>query len=230
MVTPPLGSSVLDRLRERLACSTRRRFMTGLLPLDGVSGWDCGAVHELLYERRSPCPLSVGLLLARSAAGQGRAIVWMDEQETLNPPAVVQAGVSAARLLVLRPRGRRDALWALCEALACPAVGAVLARGAAWDLRTARRVQLAAERGGSVAILTRRGDQAACYAAASRWRIEPHPGEAAWRRWRMRCVHGHGRPTDQDLIVEFSRDGRVVRASEELADRSGAPASARVSA
>jgi protein ImuA len=57
--------------------------------------------------------------------------------------------------VVLRPASEADALWALDQALRCRGVGAVWARWDEFDPRDFRRLQLAAEEGGTVGLLIR---------------------------------------------------------------------------
>src|SRR5205085_6193640 len=58
-------------------------------------------------------------------------------------------------LLVVRPREKADELWALDQALRCPAVAAVWGPVGELDDRALRRLQLAAEEGRGLGLLLR---------------------------------------------------------------------------
>ena len=126
------------------------------------------------------------------------------------------------RLLLLRPPSPREEIWAVAECLRCPAVAAVIAAVPKLTRVEARRLQLAAERGGGVGLLMR-PQNADVYAAATRWGVAPAPGDAAVQRWQVQLLHGHGGRVGQHVILEASRETSAVRAVEPLADRA-APA------
>ncbi len=226
---------LLQTLSDAPAPAARRSFTTGLAALDGLAPGGAfvrGAVHESLSDPAHPPPRSFALLLARSALrgeaadpfaddDDGGIVVWSDPAGDLYPPAVAAGGVPLGRLLVLRPPTPRDQAWALAECLRCPAVVAVIAAIPKLTRVEARRLQLAAERGGGVGLLMRpRG--ADVYAAATRWVVAPSPGDAELQRWQVQLVHGHGGRVGQRVILEACRETNAVRAVEQLADRATA--------
>lgn len=75
------------------------------------------------------------------------------------PPALVSLGVPPQRMVVVRPAAdhtRGDLLWAIDQSLRCGAVAAVLARLGDWLAPAdARRLQLAAETGGTTLLRVR---------------------------------------------------------------------------
>jgi protein ImuA len=216
-----------------------RSFTTNLPALDQLApsgSFVCGAVHEILCDPRHGSPKFFAAILARSAMQAGGALVWCDPKEEIYPPALVAAGIPIERLYLLRPKSLADELWSIAECMRCAGVAATIAairpgRGREAFSRTqARRMQLAAERGGGVGIFIRAtgrtGDGSDIYAAATRWLIEPAAGEHTVQRWKIQLIHGHGGRLNQAIILEHHRDqyepGRathLVRATEELADR-----------
>jgi protein ImuA len=132
---------------------------------------------------------------------------------------------------------RSDDLWAVAECLRCRGVAATVAAPPRPLSRVeARRLQLAAERGGGAGILLRRASPSttAHYAAATRWLVGPAPGADGVQRWHVRLLHGHGGRVGQAVLLEIDRDSNHVRATDPLADRPAAapaaPATARASA
>ncbi len=92
-------------------------------------------------------------------------------------PGLAAFGLPMARLLVLRLRQPRDALWAMEEALKSGAVAAVLMEfvNSAIDLTASRRLSLAAAEGGALGlVLSHARDPAS--AAMTRWQVAAAPG------------------------------------------------------
>jgi hypothetical protein len=156
-------------------------------------------------------------------------IIWCDPRGELYPPALSSLGFDLAKVYLLHPQSLADEAWAVTECLRCRGVGAVIASPAEKLSRIdARRLQLAAERGGTVGILLRpkgRGDSV--YAAATRWLVAPHPGERIVQRWTIQLLHGHGGRVGQTVFLEYSRENHSVRAVEKLADRPAATETAQ---
>jgi protein ImuA len=204
-----------------------RTFCTGLDAWDALAPkktFARAAVHELLFDARSGHPHFVAALLA---AKQESPVIWSDPRREIYPPALAAMGFDLTRVFLLRPRSSQDESWAITECLRCRGVGAVIASPQRITRIEARRFQLAAERGGGVGIFLRptgRGDS--IYAAATRWLVQPHPGERTIQRWTIQLLHGHGGRVGQTVILEQSRENHSVRALEKLPDRQTSPATA----
>lgn len=138
--------------------------MDALLP---NRGYACGSMLELIRKpwgcisqnkNREPLGLghmSIALMLAKSAIGEGKYLVLVDTQREIYPPAMKSLGIPLERVIVLQPTNHSDAVWGIDQALRCPAVGSVIADVSRLDDRIARRWQLAAEQGGGLGILLR---------------------------------------------------------------------------
>ena len=150
-------------------------------------------------------------------------LIWSDPRGDVYPPALAALGFDLTKLYLLRTETSADEAWAITECLRCRGVGTVIAAPQRLSRIVARRLQLAAERGGTVGILLRqkgRGDS--IYAAATRWLVAPHPGERTVMRWTIQLLHGHGGRVGQTVFLEWCRETNSVRAVEKLADRSAA--------
>lgn len=88
-------------------------------------------------------------------AEKKQSIVVIDLDHTFYPPAASGLGIDLARLVVVRPKNATDALWALDQALRCPAVAATCATLPRLAPRDFRRLQLAAEQGNTLGHLLR---------------------------------------------------------------------------
>jgi protein ImuA len=131
---------------------------TGTAALDQAlpgGGWPRGALTELLVDR--PGIGELGLVLpwvARLTQAGGRA-AFAGPPLIPYAPALVQAGVVLARLVVVRPADAGGTQWAAEQMLRSGCFGTVLA----WPTQACntdlRRLQLAAETGQAIALLFR---------------------------------------------------------------------------
>ena len=208
---------------------------TGLAALDELSpggALESGVIHEVLSDDRRHVPRFFALLLARAAAVGGGAVVWCDPGEDVYPPALAAGGLPLERLFLLRARRPTEQLWAAAECLRCKGVAATVAAPPPRLSRVeARRLQLAAERGGGIGVLLRQaGASSAHYAAATRWLVKPVPGNGAAQRWDVQLIHGHGGRVGKTITLEVCRDTNLVRAVDVLAGRPDQAKTARASA
>jgi hypothetical protein len=98
---------------------------------------------------------TLGLLTAREACRQGGVLVVVDRRQTFYPPAAAAWGIDLDRLIVVHPQNTRDELWAAAQALRSPAVAAMCLGVDRLDSRAFRRLQLAAQAGRTLGVLTR---------------------------------------------------------------------------
>jgi len=183
-------------------------------------GLQRGALHEVLVEDgddRDGAALRDGSgaleLLAPALARTlrpARLFAWIDCERSPYPPTLAQAGLDLARLLRVRPRDAREQAWAIDLALRSGACDVVVARiGRVGDVAL-RRLQLAAEASGALALLVR---PLACALspspAATRLEATPLPS-ADPRRRRLRVVilrcRGRGALVADPFELEWSRD------------------------
>jgi hypothetical protein len=112
-----------------------------LIPSAGI-----GEIHLLLPALRQ---------LSLASPGEPRWIAWLAPPHLPYAPALADAGLDPARMLVIRPRAGLDLLWAMEQALRSGACTAVLGWIGAADNRALRRLKLAAEAGRSPGFLFR---------------------------------------------------------------------------
>lgn len=118
-------------------------------------GWPVGAITELMPEAAGIGEISLVLPALAAIGRAGRSIAWIAPPFLPYPPALVRHGIALEKMLWVQVRDARTALWATEQALRCPAIGAVLAWPEGVDDRRLRRLQLAAESGGSCGLLYR---------------------------------------------------------------------------
>ena len=99
--------------------------------------------------------------IAASSLSGGKPLVIFDcaRKVSFYPPAAIALGLPADRMVVVKKQDHHnhaDMIWAIDQALRCDAVAAVWAELGPWvNDRDARRLQLAAEIGGTVGLFVR---------------------------------------------------------------------------
>lgn len=205
----PDRSATLARLRDRLARLDRPAQDRDTLPLAPEinqhlpwGGLPLAGLHELLSDAPGHATGFAALLLARTQARLARrAALWIAAEPDAYLSGLAGLGLDATRLFLLRAPRQRDALWAAEESLRSPAIAAVLLLGArTLDMTAARRLQLAAETGGGIALLLREeASTPGPTAALTRWRITPRAAAAT--------PHHLGPPTWEVALLR-ARGGR----------------------
>ncbi len=213
LVSPSRRTADLAELRRRIAVleAGAARAVGGALAF-GVPAIDralpggglaLGAVHEITGSAAFGL---AALLAGRASAERGRAVLWCVAEraaEELYAPGLAAFGLGPGRLVLLRCRGAREMLWALEEGLRDPAPAAVVAElPAAVGLAASRRLQLAAETGGTLGLIVREeaGERSesgrlAPSAVATRWRVDAVPADGSDRggaRWRIALLRCRG--------------------------------------
>jgi hypothetical protein len=153
-------------------------------------GWPLGALTEILPQHEGIGELRLLGQALSALSRKNQYLIWVAPPYAPYAPALAAAGIDMRYLTIVRTRSRKDALWALEQALASNACGAVLGwlPESGGDRYTElRRLQLAAERGQALAFLFR---SAACEREASpaalRIAVCAHRGGLAVRIFKRR--------------------------------------------
>ena len=175
----------LERLLERYQHLWRGRemtetradtFPTGFTELDAAlpgGGWPRKALLELIVPRWGIGELQLLLPLLATLGKEARWSMWVDPPFIPYAPALAEAGVNLDRTLLVTPRRpATETAWCMEKALSAGTCALVMAWGENLPDRTLRRLQLAAERGGSLGILFRTREHGPSPAAV-RIRLEP---------------------------------------------------------
>ena len=184
----PSRQQVLQQLQAELQ---RREHGTGGVTAGAAGGVSTGifGLDELLGGNGlAPGSLVEWLAFPGSGAGElglrcvppvqqaGRALVVVDLSARFYAPAAAAQGIDLAETILVRPRYPADALWALEQALHCPGVGVVWCWLEQVPERAFRRLQLAAEAGGSLGVLIRPEEMRTRPSWADvRWLVQPVP-------------------------------------------------------
>ena len=201
--------------------------LDGYLPQGGVS---LGALHDFFPAKTEDMPAAFGFitaLLCRIA--QAGPVLIVTSRKGLYPGRIQGHGLKAigldpARVIVIEAGDEVQAHWVIEEAFksAVPVAVAALA-GAMPDLKTSRRLHLAAGKARCPLLFLRPPAGGKSNAAATRWRVEAAPGRrdrfgliARWR-WQIaleRCRNG--RPGE--WLVEWDHDTHCFRMAAAMAD------------
>jgi len=136
---------------------------SGFAELDATlpgGGWPMGAIAELMPETTGMGELSLLVPALSELAHAGRYIAWIAPPYLPYAPALIQWKLPLKYLLIVQTRSLQESLWAAEQALRCPALGAVLSWSCEIADKNVRRLQLAAEAGGSLGILYRPAEAA----------------------------------------------------------------------
>ena len=175
----------LEALCRAGAPATERR-SSGFAALDEATGGGFfeGALNELIPTHAASGFLeALGRALQPSAAGSGRLGFWVDPLRLPYPPALRRLGLDLDRWIFIRPADRNDQLWAIEQILdsgLCSTLVTGLDRIGSTPLR---RLQLAAGRGRSLALLLRSPQSLEeSSPAAMRLVLRPLPSRTPGRR------------------------------------------------
>ena len=131
---------------------------TGHAALDAAlpgGGWPAGALSELLLPEFLLGEVRLLAPVMRALNRDARWISWLNPPAIPYAPGLAQAGLDLRYHLWLPALPATDAWWALEQLARQPASGLALAWVEPLDAHSLRRLQLAAETGGGLAVLCR---------------------------------------------------------------------------
>ena len=192
-----VGREEVRSLRARVASIERgaaygdgsgrgERLPLGLAEIDQTlpaGGLACGEVHEVSGSAVGGFAARLAGRLVRHAGG---AVLWCVKPGStgqLYGPGLAAFGLDVGRLVIVRSRRRADLLWAMEESLRCSSFAAVIGEcDDAINLTTSRRLQLAAEAGGTTGFILRRGgvQRGGITAAGDDLKITPSACSSRW--------------------------------------------------
>ena len=238
-----LSDARLAALREEVraienagrAAEGRGSLPFGLEAVDGrlAGGGLAGAgLHEVAGATPAPGDdAAATLFLAASAAcfaiAEGAGIVlWALARRDLFAPGLAQAGLAPGRLIYAECRRDEEVLAVMEEGLRHGGLAAVVGEIGRAGMAATRRLQLAAEEGGTPALMLRRWRRADCNplgppsAAFTRWRIACAPSERlavaglGRARWRVELARQRGGAPHSWILEAPDAEARLALPSE----------------
>jgi cell division inhibitor SulA len=159
--------------------ATAQGVPTGFAALDALlpwRGWPPGALSEILEGRPGAAFALVQPALIRLSL-EARWLLLIAPPFVPYAPALAASGLDLSRLAVVR--AGEAVAWAAEQGLRSGACSAVLAWGGRWEGSALRRLQLAAQTGGAIALLFR-GEAAAREHSPAALRLRVRPSPAGW--------------------------------------------------
>lgn len=178
---------------------------TGFAALDAVlpgGGWPRGALAELLLgaEGIGELRLIVPVLSAITASGAWIALVA--PPYVPYAPALARWGVDLTRMIILEAKALKDRWWAAEQALRGGSLAAVLFWPQTMADANLRRLQLAAQAGGSIGFVFASADR-----AGPSYHSSPAPLRlklcAAGDRLQVEVLKRRGSPVAQPLLLDI---------------------------
>jgi protein ImuA len=215
--TTPLGSAVDGASRPVLSPRRAGSALPFSIPkIDRLlaGGLRRNALHELRCAESRNTATATGFaaaLLSRLMAQDDRPILWIVETPAAHEAGFIYGhglgrfGVDPRRLIIVRLKAAREALWVFEEGLCCRGLAAVVTEihghPSVLDLTASRRLALRAREHGVMGILLRQTGIVAPGAATTRWLVAPRPAAA-----HVDDPDGIGRPAWR-LTLERNRTG-----------------------
>ncbi len=158
--------------------------------------------------------------IAGRRAGQAGTVLWVLARRDLFAPGLAQAGLPPNRLLVAEAGRDTDVLAVMEEGLRHGSLAAVVGEVGRAGLTETRRLQLAAEEGGTLALMLRRWRKSDPLAepstAVTRWRIgsapsAPLPVAGIGRaRWQVELARQRGGDAFSLTLESCDAQGRLA--------------------
>ena len=162
------------RALEKTAISTGCPALDAILPWQGLPQ---GGLHIVQGKPGDGAAFGFSGVLAGRLRAENGFVIWIqrkvDGLETGTPygPGLGPLGVNTRRLLMVKTRRDVDLLWSMEEALRCSDLAVIVGEGVVPNLTAARRLQLAAEAGGTTALLIVPSSATVSVAALTYWRV-----------------------------------------------------------
>lgn len=180
-----------------------------------------GGLIEWLSDMKGAGGTSLAVLASQSAV-ENELSVFVDSQQQLHAAGFASLSLDLQRMVLVKPERPTDVLWVVEQALRTRGVGTVVCEVDRLSPAAFRRLQLAAETGGSLGILlrperVRHQPSWAEYRLLVRPLATAGPPSASYPRRRLLVEVLRGRKgfTTESVIVELDdADGRVCLAAE----------------
>lgn len=182
-----------------------------------------GAVHEFVATRPEAAAATSGFVsgLLSALMSKGGTALWIGTSRKLFPPALRCFGIQPDRFVFVDLEKEQQVIWAMDEALKCPALTAVVGEVSDISFIASRRLQLAVEQSkvtGFVLRNDRRVMSSKEYkqhptACVSRWKITPLPSSSiealpgvGFPQWKVELLRiRNGKPGSWDVTWEAGR-------------------------
>lgn len=235
------NEALLRQLRDDISRVGARRadaatLPFGLDPIDGTlpgGGLALASLHEVAGGAAGALHGAAAILFAAGIAARTTGqVLWCITRPDLFAPALAQAGLDPDRIIIVEA-GDEASLLACCEeGLRHGGLGAIVGEIAKLPMTASRRLKLAAESSGTLAIAIRRWkrdrdtfDFGQPTAATTRWRVtalpsSPLPVPGVGRpRWLVELIRSQAGQCADFVVEACDETGRLALPAD-MADRS----------
>jgi hypothetical protein len=150
------------------------------------NGWPRAALTELLAPQPGIGELSLLTPALARLSDDDSWIALVSPPHLPYAPALARTGINLSRLLIVRTNDGADTLWAMEQALASGACGAVIGWPSFVNERALRRLQLAAEKGRALGLYFSAGQATSSSLAALRLALFARPDGLGVRVLKVR--------------------------------------------
>jgi len=236
-----LREHVLADLRERISsiegegAKKASSLPFGVAEIDSIlpgGGLAHGALHEFAGGGSGTVDGAAAALFAAGIAARTKGpIVWCLTRPDLFFPALSQVGLKANRVIFVESDKEEDVAANMEEALSFGGCGAVVGEMVRLPMVVSRRLQLAAERSGTIALAVRRwrrqteaNDFGQPTASTTRWRVSVLPSEelpvpgVGRPRWFLELMRSRAGECAEFCVGACDDQGRI-HISSRSADR-----------
>lgn len=186
-------------------------------------GLSFGAVHEFAGGGPGTVDGAAAALFAAGIAARTKGkVIWCLTRPDLFFPALAQAGLHPDRVVFVEADREEDVLASMEEALSFGGLGAVVAELVRLPMTASRRLQLAAEKTGTMGLVVRRwrrqaeaSDFGQPTASTTRWRVSVMPSEelpvpgAGRARWFLELMRVKAGECAEFLVGACDDKGRI---------------------
>ena len=226
--------AAIGAIGQKGRADARASLPLGIEPIDrrlAGGGLAVGALHEIagaapgLGDDAAATLFAAALAARRALEGEG-TMLWALARRDLFAPGLAQAGLAPERVLYAECRRDEEVLAVMEEGLRHGGLAAVVGEVGRCPMAATRRLQLAAEEGGTMALMLKRwrrsGDDPLGLpsAAVTRWRVasapsEPLPVAGIGRpRWRLELARQRGGEPFQLIMEGPDHEGRLALPAE----------------
>lgn len=189
---------------------------TGCKELDQLfgSGIERGALVEWIGAPGAGAT-TLAIATARAVCQESGSLVVVDRRRLFYPPAAEALGVDLLNTIVVQPTNKPDHQWCLIQTLRCSGVTAMVCWPERADERMLRKLQIAAERGGTLGFLVRPPSAAGAPSwARYRLLVKTCRSPELSRRWQVTLIK-HQRPQHQ-IELELNDDTKHLQQARAL--------------
>jgi protein ImuA len=249
MAVASLQMPIADLRRWLVRMESHGRAPTALLPFDIAEvdahvpggGLQLGHLHEEIEGGAASEYVGLATLFAAGIVARlAGPVLWCLRGRDLFAPALARVGLHPDRVIYCETWKDRNVLPAMEEGLKCRGLGAVVGEATRLSLTASRRLQLSAGESAVTALIIRRWHNATeknqasePNAAATRWRISPHPSPRKnfdgldRQHWQVELLRARGGEPGSWILEACDATGHLALPAA-LAERPAAAGEARI--